>query len=425
MPLANRLKQIVYRLWSNEDTVQDRRIARDSVLNGNLVFARGNKNVVVGGSFSGALVSGNNNRLFVQISEPSAQSVGKKVFPRPKGAPPNPPSLLFVGRGNDIAITKRMLLGEGSTVMVDGLPGVGKTSLASAISRDQDLLTSFPDGVLWTSLGQKPNLNSVLGSWGRVLGLGDMVRVPTLEDIVVRLQELLLERRMLLIVDDAWDVGHLAPFLRLRGRGSGLLITTRLPKVSAGLTSTTSHHHRIEILSEDDALTLLWALAPEAVQDEPGACRSLVRDLERLPLALHVSGRLLHSEAKLGWGVRELIEELRSSAALIQENAPEDRAEGDSIPTVSALLRRSSDFLDYRTCGHFARLGLFMPKPASFSLKQLASLWQERDPKPFVRSLVAHGLLEPSSTGRFQMHALLVAHAKSLLEDDEESEPLT
>jgi hypothetical protein len=31
-----------------------------------------------------------------------------------------------------------------------------------------------------------------------------------------------------------------------------------------------------------------------------------------------------------------------------------------------------------------------------------------------VRELVAHGLLEPADAGRFQMHRILVDHAKSL-----------
>jgi hypothetical protein len=39
------------------------------------------------------------------------------------------------------------------------------------------------------------------------------------------------------------------------------------------------------------------------------------------------------------------------------------------------------------------------------------------DPRPTVRVLVNRGLLEPLTGGRFQMHSLLVLHAKSLLEE--------
>jgi len=58
---------------------------------------------------------------------------------------------------------------------------------------------------------------------------------------------------------------------------------------------------------------------------------------------------------------------------------------------------------------------LFIPKPATFDLGAMAALWEINDPRPTVRTLVNRGLLEPLTGGRFQMHALLVLHAKSLL----------
>src|ERR1039458_5577056 len=147
----------------------------------------------------------------------------------------------------------------------------------------------------------------------------------------------------------------------------------------------------------------------------PDICRALVRDLDRLPLALHVAGRLLRSEATLGWGIEDLVMQIRSGAAIIRERAPEDRAENGSIPTVQALLAKSTDLLKARTREYFAYLGVFAHKPATFDLDALSTVWQEQDPKVYVRELVAHGLLEPAAGGRFQMHALLVAHALSLL----------
>ena len=62
-------------------------------------------------------------------------------------------------------------------------------------------------------------------------------------------------------------------------------------------------------------------------------------------------------------------------------------------------------------------LGVFVPKPATFDLGAMATAWEVSDPKPFARILVNRGLLEPISGGRFQMHALLVYHARSLLEE--------
>lgn len=71
--------------------------------------------------------------------------------------------------------------------------------------------------------------------------------------------------------------------------------------------------------------------------------------------------------------------------------------------------------LDPYTRDCFAYLGVFASKPATFDLDAMSSVWQTEDPRPVVRELADHGLLEPAGDGRFQMHALLVQHARSLL----------
>jgi hypothetical protein len=89
----------------------------------------------------------------------------------------------------------------------------------------------------------------------------------------------------------------------------------------------------------------------------------------------------------------------------------------ETSPTIAALLKRSTASLDDEMRERFTLLGLFVPKPATFDLGAMAVAWDVPDPKPFARILVNRGLLEPVSGGRFQMHALLVLHARSLLEE--------
>jgi hypothetical protein len=82
-----------------------------------------------------------------------------------------------------------------------------------------------------------------------------------------------------------------------------------------------------------------------------------------------------------------------------------------------SLLHRSTDRLDEHTRECFAYLGAFAPKPATFDLAAMKAVWQVADPRPIVRELVDFGLLEPVGSARFQMHALLVRHAQSLLSE--------
>jgi hypothetical protein len=120
---------------------------------------------------------------------------------------------------------------------------------------------------------------------------------------------------------------------------------------------------------------------------------------------------------EFGWGVKELLNELREGVTLLQAQAPGDMlGRGATTPTVAALLHRSTNALDDITRLRFADLGLFVPKPATFDLSAMAVLWDVPDPKPTARILVNRGLLEPLSGGRFQMHSLLILHARSLLE---------
>jgi hypothetical protein len=95
---------------------------------------------------------------------------------------------------------------------------------------------------------------------------------------------------------------------------------------------------------------------------------------------------------------------------------PADRTDvpRETKPTVAVLFKKSTDRLNQETREYYAYLGVFAPKPATFSLKHMQRVWRVDDARPIVRTLVDRGLLEPVS-GRFQMHALLVAHAKSLL----------
>jgi hypothetical protein len=256
-----------------------------------------------------------------------------------------------------------------------------------------------------------------MAAWGRALGTDEILRAPTLKEATAQLAALLRRRRMLLIVDDVWDTAHAAPFKQVAGENCALLITTRITDVAEDLTRGDEEVYNLPVLTEQSSLKLLAILTPSIVEQHQDECQELVRDLEFLPLALQVAGRLLRSEAKLGWGVTDLIREIREGAKLIEAQAPEDRIENGKLPTVRALLKKSTDMLDDFTRECFAYLAAFAPKPATFDLEAMQAVWEVEDAKPIVRELVGHGLLEPANAGRFQMHRILVDHARSLCQE--------
>lgn len=346
--------------------------------------------------------------------------------PRPGSAPPVP--ALVIGREEALTALKgRLGLPAGqpdATVQVltaiKGWPGVGKTTLAAALAHDPDVAQVFPDGILWTSLGPEPNLFSELATWGRALGSDELLRARTVEEASARLAALLRQKRLLLIVDDVWDAGHARPFL-VGGRGCATLITTRQMDVAQALAPTPDHVYRLPALTDEKALELLRALARAVVDQHPDDSLALVRELEGLPLAIQVAGHLLNAEAAYGFGVKDLLQDLRQGARILEAQAPASRIglASETSATVAVLLQKSTDRLDPFTRDCFAYLGPFAPKPATFALEAMQAVWQVDDPKPTARTLVDRGLLEyVPELGRYQMHALLVMHAKSLLTED-------
>jgi len=360
--------------------------------------------------------------IHIEVRPTTYQHIQKQLYPPLPGLAPPLPDLLLVGREDSLADVKTLLgvnqdvAPDNNLTVVRGWPGVGKTTFVSVLGRDPEVLKAFPDGVLWTSLDQSPELISKLVEWGRALGTAELLRAHTLDDAALQLANLLHNKRMLLIIDDVWDQEHAAPFIKASvGSKCGVLVTTRLTSVAEALTSDWQRIYVLPVLTEQNALTLLHHIAPVVVAQHPNECRELVRDLEYLPLAIHVAGRLLRAEAKKGYDVSDLIAEIRVGSKLMPEPAPLDRAEGATMPTVTALLRSSTDLLDDQTRDCFAFLGVFAPKPASFDLTAMKAVWAIDDPTPIVRKLVGYGLLEPVGGGRFQIHALLAKYASSLL----------
>jgi hypothetical protein len=335
---------------------------------------------------------------------------------------PLPPSS-FLGRENDVRRLREVLCqgpatdtDRGPLLLMTGWPGVGKTTMTTALANLEHLDRSFPDGILWTALDRSPNLHKEISSWCVALGSPGPSPAATLNEASFQLGSLLSRRRVLLLVDDVWDPAHALPFL-VGGPGCATLVTTRLDAVAEQLAPTSGAIYRLPVLSEDAGLELLRSRAPEVVTAHPDACRTLVRELEGLPLSLHVAGRMLAKESRL-WSPVELLESLREGRQLLNESAPNDRTDlsRQTLPTLSVLLAKSTERLPPDLLERFAYLGDFAPKPATFDLEALQVAWEVDNPKPSVRSLVDLGLLEPAGEGHFRMHALLVAYAKSLLE---------
>ena len=150
---------------------------------------------------------------------------------------PEPP-VDFIQRPREFhALKAKLLDSKGDAVAISaalkGAGGYGKTTLAKALAHDHEIQDAYFDGILWVELGEKPeNLLS---------GIADLIETltderPGVENVnaaAAKLAEALGDRRVLMIIDDAWRDQDLRPFLQ-GGRNTAKLIITRrddiLPK---------------------------------------------------------------------------------------------------------------------------------------------------------------------------------------------------
>ncbi len=119
------------------------------------------------------------------------------------------------------------------TAALQGAGGFGKTVLASKIARDEEIQDAFYDGVLWVTLGERPNLVQIISEVIFQL-TEERLTFIELNASVNQLKEILEHRRCLLIIDDVWQEVHLRPLLDGAPSTTRLVNTRRDDIVPAG-----------------------------------------------------------------------------------------------------------------------------------------------------------------------------------------------
>jgi tetratricopeptide (TPR) repeat protein len=341
-------------------------------------------------------------------------------------APPSPPHVLMGREGILSRLKEQLLSGRSQALFAfNGLPGVGKTALAIAIAHDADILAHFYDGVLWGRLGQKANVQAILGQWAVALGV-ESSRVSALHTVAQRAEVVHAAiglRHMLLVVDDAWAVEY-ALALRLGGPHCAHLVTTRLPEVAVQFAGPGVR--QVTELNEVDGLRLMGELAPKAVQAEPELARKVVIAAGGLPLALLLIGNYLHiqSFADPSQAISTMMTDLQQTTLrwqLTQAQSPLGSYPGFpagaplSLPAVIGL---SEAALNHESQQTLYNLALFPPKPNTFAKE--AAIAVANQPEEILSTVVDAGLLEPSGTDRYSLHQSIAEFARQKVADEVE-----
>ena len=178
-----------------------------------------------------------------------------------------------------------------TTVIISGIGGVGKSTLAKALCHDLRLRNYFLDGFLWIRLGPLPVSPAIkLGQLYHLLT--NKTEVGNQSFFTDKLQSLVVNHlhKLLVIIDDVWEVSDAFVYTQVFN-GCKIVMTTRRENVNKLIPSKMCI--TIEQMNEEEAVKLLTYNLPKqtAVKD----ANDLVQDMNCCPLLLDLVGSQLIS----------------------------------------------------------------------------------------------------------------------------------
>ena len=331
-------------------------------------------------------------------------------------APPLPAG--FVGRPREFEALRSLVLDTrtGDTIAITtaltGAGGFGKTTLAAALCHDDDVVAAFDDGVLWATLGQSPNVQGELTRLYAAL-TGERPGFVSIEDAAQALAEKLEHKRCLIVIDDAWDVAHLRPFLR-GGAGCARLVTTRQAPVAAEGERIT-----VDEMTSEEAVSLLVARLGSAPADlQP--VRKLAHRLGEWPLLLRLAGAALRQRLDRGDSLEGAFRYVDRALEKRGVTAFDRERSADRHGAVASTLGMSMDLLDGADRVRCAQLAIF-PEDIAIPSAVLGELWglDDLDVEDVLSRLHDASLTEfDLSTGTVRVHDVMRACFTTLLGQD-------
>jgi tetratricopeptide (TPR) repeat protein/transcriptional regulator with XRE-family HTH domain len=281
------------------------------------------------------------------------------------------PTKGLIGREALFERSKRWLQSHTGTFVLQGAYGAGKTSLTVALALDKEVQAFFPQGILWASLGQHPNVIGHLSRWGGLLGIPsrEMSRVTSFADWKRLFLVRITGQRLLLVIDDIWDVEQ-ARHLLIGGSQCVYLMTTHLEKQLDKLAQQ-ENIFRVGELNSRYGVELLEEFVPEFVHEKPEEARKLVEVVGGLPLALTIMGKYLQWETygQRSLQIQQLLEMLRTRGAQAQLTMLLNPSElfTNASPQLLSTIKVNIEQLDEKTREDLLAILAFPARPNTFS----------------------------------------------------------
>ena len=321
--------------------------------------------------------------------------------------------------GRDEMINKivDLLLNETNSVIgLTGIPGIGKTSTAISIAHRGEIQQKFNDGVLWWGLGKDSDINMVFSTWLKAFGVSESELIITKSNNERRiiLRNLIGKRKLLLILDDVWDIGKAAEILGVRGPNCAVIITSRKRQNAIEICSKT---YFIEALDEKSSLDLLYDYVPNLANSNVEGIKNILDNLGGLPLAITLFARNLRRVSHAGQlrRVTKTISKYKDYKERLMDT--HTNLEPDYYPSLTnssislwATIKLSEDELSKKAKVIFYSVSLFASKPSSFSVNAILEI--TKSTTNALDELIDAGLVETQNNERIVVHQVIHDYSK-------------
>ncbi|XVF36212.1 hypothetical protein REPUB_Repub19eG0038900 [Reevesia pubescens] len=263
---------------------------------------------------------------------------------------------------------KNMIIGRDdlNVVGIWGIGGSGKSTLAHEICKDNQVRSYFNGRILFLTVSQSPDLEQLRA---KILGFitANEVMGYTTNNLFVPQGKLECDwgtgKRILVVLDDVWSLSVLEQLI-FRIPTYKTLVVSRF-KFPA---SVVNEVHRVELLREDESMSLFCHSAFGQKSIPPTANETLVKQIvdecKGLPLALKVIGASLRDQPEMYWA---------SAMKRLSRGEPICESHENKLMERMAI---SVEYLNTKVKECFLDLGSF-PEDKRIPLDVLINMWVE------------------------------------------------
>lgn len=345
-----------------------------------------------------------------EAEEPKEQPAPRRDILIPAQLPAD--TYVFTGRTDALARLDALRRDASSAgapyriVTLTGAGGVGKTALA--VHWAHRAAASFPGGQIYANLHgfsasppERPI--DVLGRFLRALGVNGSSVPVDLDEAGALYRSLLVNRRVLIVLDNAVNAAQVRPLLP--GAETCRVLVTSRDRLDGLVALDGAYPIGLDVLPERECVELLARVLGESrTGAEPDATLSLVRACAALPLALRIAAAqlVIHPDRSIAQFVAQLADGVRLDSLAIGD---------DELSQVRAVFDLSYARLDPLAGRLFRMIGA-IPE-VDLTVDSVAALLggDVRQAEAALDGLAGAHLISAHLPGRYDCHDLLREYA--------------